>query len=96
MNLEGSHACPGEDASAWPWAEGVCLGSPGLFFGVYRNGNDEAEAEPYDQTMDNMDLTLIQWKCESMKFICGSLGRVGCEAIIEGLAIQIQLQLSIC
>lgn len=34
------------------------------FFGEYRDGDDEADAQPYDQTMDNMDLTLDQWKRE--------------------------------
>lgn len=39
------------------------------FFGEYRDGDNEAEAEPYDQTMDNMDLTLDQWKREIMPSI---------------------------
>ena len=32
------------------------------FFGEFRDTEEETEALPYDQTMDNTDLPLDQWK----------------------------------
>lgn len=32
------------------------------FFSEYRDAEEETEALPYDQTMDNTDLQLDQWK----------------------------------
>lgn len=32
------------------------------FFGEFRDAEEETEALPYDQTMDNTDLPLDQWK----------------------------------
>lgn len=32
------------------------------FFSEYRDEEEETEALPYDQTMDNTDLPLDQWK----------------------------------
>ncbi|KAF3859097.1 hypothetical protein F7725_021496 [Dissostichus mawsoni] len=32
------------------------------FFSEFRDTEEETEAQPYDQTMDNTDLPLDQWK----------------------------------
>lgn len=39
------------------------------FFTEFRDVDEETEALPYDQTMDNTDLQLDQWKREETKLL---------------------------
>lgn len=40
------------------------------FFTEFRDVDEETEALPYDQTMDNTDLQLDQWKRERRQSCC--------------------------
>uniref|UniRef100_A0A3Q3GV82 mitogen-activated protein kinase n=1 Tax=Labrus bergylta TaxID=56723 RepID=A0A3Q3GV82_9LABR len=60
---KGTCVCLGEDAASGPCAEVSASEALELpFFSEFRDTEEETEALPYDQTMDNTDLPLDQWK----------------------------------